>query len=231
MVRLGIDKLYITCKDITLVDIEFEVNTSTAIIGQSGSGKSLTLKAILDLLPPNLKTVFNVNSDFVLSKENIGFVPQNPFTSLSPMTKINKQFFCTEEKKLEMLTLVGLEPWVLQRFPSQLSGGQLQRVVIAIALSSNPKLLLLDEPTTALDNKSKTTILELLLQLKDKLNLLLLYVTHDILSIKELCDDIIIIKEGLIVEYGNTKETLSNPKHKYTIKLLESSFENKEFRE
>lgn len=213
-----------------LVDIKFEVNSSTAIIGQSGSGKSLTLKSILGLLPSTLKTVFEVDSDFELSKENIGFIPQNPFTSLSPMTKINNQFFCTDERKIEILKLVGLKAWVLQRFPSQLSGGQLQRVVIAIALSDNPKLLLLDEPTTALDNKSKTTILKLLMQLKLKLNLLLLYVTHDILSIKELCEDIIIIKEGFIVESGKTKETLENPKNGYTKKLLESSFENKKFR-
>jgi len=228
--ELNIDKLYITHENKTLVDIQFNLKNSTALIGQSGSGKSLTLKTILGLLPKNLEKTFEISSNFELGPQNIGFVPQNPFTSLSPMTKINRQFFCEEEKKLEMLTLVGLQPWVLQRFPSQLSGGQLQRVVIAIALSCNPKLLLLDEPTTALDNESKKTIIKLLMHLEKKLNLLLLYVTHDIHSILDICENIIIIKDGQIVEQGKTKETLKNPTHSYTKKLLESSFENKEFR-
>lgn len=230
MFELNIDKLYITHENKTLVDIQFNLKNSTALIGQSGSGKSLTLKTILGLLPKNLEKTFEISSNFELGPQNIGFVPQNPFTSLSPMTKINRQFFCEEEKKLEMLTLVGLQPWVLQRFPSQLSGGQLQRVVIAIALSCNPKLLLLDEPTTALDNESKKTIIKLLMHLEKKLNLLLLYVTHDIHSILDICENIIIIKDGQIVEQGKTKETLKNPTHSYTKKLLESSFENKEFR-
>lgn len=230
MSYLNIKKLHIFDKNKKLVDISLDIKDSTALIGQSGSGKSLTLKSILKLLPSNLKSVYEVDTDFENSRENIGFVPQNPFTSLSPMTKIEKQFFCTNNKKLELLQLVGLESWVLNRFPTQLSGGQLQRVVIAISLSSNPKLLLLDEPTTALDNKSKKTILELLEQLQEKLDILLLFVTHDIHSIKDICENIVIIKDGKVIEKGKTSQILQNPNSSYTKQLLESTFENKNFR-
>jgi len=227
---LNIKKLHIFDENKKLVDLCLDIHSSTALIGQSGSGKSLTLKSILKLLPSNLKVKCEMDSDFELSKENIGFVPQNPFTSLSPMTKIESQFFCSLEKKLDLLNLVGLEAWTLKRFPTQLSGGQLQRVVIAIALSTTPKLLLLDEPTTALDNKSKKTILTLLEHLQEKLDILLLFVTHDIHSIKDICNNIVIIRNGIVVEKGITKNILHNPLNSYTKHLLESTFENKNFR-
>jgi len=228
---LNIKKLHIYDKQNKLLDISLKIENSTALIGQSGSGKSLTLKSILNLLPSNLNSKYEVDADFKLESRNIGFVPQNPFTSLSPMTKIKNQFFCDENKKLELLELVGLEAWVLNRFPKQLSGGQLQRVVIAISLTTQPKLLLLDEPTTALDNESKKTILKLLEYLQEKLDILLLFVTHDIHSIKFICKNLVIIKNGIIVEKGLTQELLNNPTHSYTQQLLESTFENKNFRE
>lgn len=133
-------------------------------------------------------------------------------------------------KKEELLQNVGLENWVLNRFPSQLSGGQLQRVVIAIALSNNPKLLLLDEPTTALDDRSKEIILQLLKKLQEKFNFLTLYVTHDIDSIKDICENIVIIKDGVVIEEGLTKEVLTNSQNSYTKKLIQSVFKNKKFR-
>ncbi|NQY93588.1 MAG: ABC transporter ATP-binding protein [Campylobacteraceae bacterium] len=231
MSYLNIKKLLIYDNKTKLLDISLEILSSTALIGQSGSGKSLTLKSILNLLPSNLLSSYEVDANFELTASNIGFVPQNPFTSLSPMTKIQKQFFCTQKRKVELLELVGLESWVLNRFPSQLSGGQLQRVVIAISLSTNPKLLLLDEPTTALDNESKTTILKLLEYLQEKLDILLLFVTHDIHSIKDICKNLVIIKDGSIVEKGLTQDILDKPENSYTQHLLESTFENKNFRE
>ena len=230
MSYLNIESLVIKDKDHTLVDIALFLQETTALIGQSGSGKSLTLKSILNLLPSNLRVEQSFKSDFTLDKHHIGFIPQNPFTSLSPLTKIKHQFFCEETRKEEVLELVGLEKWVLNRFPSQLSGGQLQRVVIAIAISHMPKLLLLDEPTTALDEQSKQTILELLAQLQSQFDFLTLYVTHDIYSIKNICKNIVIIKDGLIMEEGLTQTVLNNPQQDYTKKLIASNFKNRAFR-
>lgn len=212
------------------------INSSLALIGQSGSGKSLSLKSILGMTPNNLKANFEYESDFELTKENLGFIPQNPFTSLSPMTKINKQFFDNngkyfkKERINELFEMVGLSSELQYRFPVELSGGQLQRIVIAIALSTNPKLLLLDEPTTALDDESKKNILYLILNLQKKLGFIFIFVSHDIESIKNLCKDIAIIKDGFICDYGETNTVLSNPNHPYTNELINSNFENRKFR-
>jgi peptide/nickel transport system ATP-binding protein len=231
MSKIRINKLQIKSNHKELVNLKFEINNSVALIGESGSGKSLTLKSILNLLPSNLESIIDIASTQKLDKSNIGFIPQNPFTSLSPMTKIGDQFFCEKNKKSEVLKLVGLEDFVLNRFPSQLSGGQLQRIVIAIAISQDPTLLLLDEPTTALDTRNKKIILDLLQNLTKSLEIKILYVTHDIYSIKDLCEDILILKNGNIIESGKTEEILLNPKNPYTIELINSNFINKKFRE
>lgn len=230
MLNLNINKLKISTDNTTLVDISFNITDSTALIGESGSGKSLTLKALLNLLPKNLDIQKDIHSNFELNNNSIGFIPQNPFTSLSPMTKIKNQFFCDDNKKIESLKLVDLDETVLNKFPSQLSGGQIQRVVIAIAISKDLKILLLDEPTTALDIQNKDNIINLIKELKEKLNILILFVTHDIESIKELCKEIVIIKKGKVIEMGKCKEILDNPKEDYTKILINSTFKNKKFR-
>jgi peptide/nickel transport system ATP-binding protein len=237
MSALSINKLIINdINDKKLVDLfnqtgePLNIQSSLALVGQSGSGKSLTLKTILNMLPSNLSKSFEYKSDFELSLENTSFIPQNPFTSLSPMTKIKKQFFAEEEKIDELLKLVELDTELKNRFPVQLSGGQLQRIIIAIALSKNPKLLLLDEPTTALDEKSKTTIIDLLKKLQEKMGFLMVFVSHDIDSIENICKDIAILKNGTIVERGELKKVLKDPKDEYTKKLISSSFSQRDFR-
>ncbi len=230
MSNITINNLTIKIQEKELVNISFDITSSTALIGESGSGKSLTLKALLNLLPSFMNLKKEINSDFELNYDSIGFIPQNPFTSLSSMTKIKNQFFCSQEKKEEVLKLVDLDISLLNKFPSQLSGGQIQRVVIAIALSRNIKLLLLDEPTTALDEKNKKNIINLINDLKKRLNILILFVTHDIDSIKNICDEIIILKNGKIIEKGLTQEILNSPKESYTKKLIDSTFKNKDFR-
>jgi peptide/nickel transport system ATP-binding protein len=216
--------------NLTDTNKSFFINSTLALVGQSGSGKSLTLKTILQLLPSTLQSTFEYKSDFQLNTTTVGFIPQNPFTSLSPLTKINKQFFCDKNITQQMCKLVGLDENILNLYPSQLSGGQLQRIVLAITLSSKPKLLLLDEPTTALDTKSKKLILNLLKSLQKKLNILMLFVTHDISSIEDICEDIIILKDGKIVEQGKLQKIINNPQESYTQQLINSSFKKREFR-
>ena len=211
MLHININKLKISIEDKLLLDISFNIDESTALIGESGSGKSLTLKALLNLLPTFMIIEKDIESNFELNYDSIGFIPQNPFTSLSSMTKISNQFFCSKEKKEEVLELLDLDKSVLNKFPTQLSGGQIQRVVIAIALSRNIKLLLLDEPTTALDEENKSNIINIINNLKKRLNILILFVTHDINSIKELCKEIIILRNGEIIEKGLTQNILSSP--------------------
>ncbi len=228
---MKITKLKIDFEKKTLVDIDFIINKSLALVGQSGSGKSLTLKALLNMLPSSMRCELKTNSDFkFIAGKTIGFVPQNPFTALSPLTKIRKQFFVDEDRIYELLKEVDLDVKLLDRFAPELSGGQLQRIVIAMALSFKPKLLLLDEPTTALDPKNTTLILELLKKLQKDLDFKILFVTHDISSAKSLCEDICIIKDGSVVEYGRMQDILVNPNAIYTKNLIEANFANRKFR-
>jgi len=224
-------KLTIKNRKNTLLDISFQIENSFALVGQSGSGKSLTLKAILGMVPENLDYSLDVSWEYELKKgKTVVMVPQNPFTSLSPLNKIKDNFFNSEEEIKGLLKMVGLEPEFADRFPSELSGGQLQRAIIAIAISHKPKLLLLDEPTTALDSDSKDKILSLFKELREAYGFKILFVTHDINSSRIICDKIGIIHKGKIVEQGDIEDILQNPKEDYTKKLIESNFQNREFR-
>ena len=228
---IDVKRLQIIFKEKQLVDIHFRINSSLALVGESGSGKSLTLKALLEMLPQSMQTQSDIESDFILKRgETIAFVPQNPFTALSPLTKIKKQFFVSDERVKELLRELGLSLELLERFPPELSGGQLQRVVIAMALSRRPKLLLLDEPTTALDPQSRTTIIELLKRVQIVEGFMMLFVTHDILSAEALCEDICVIRHGRVVENGAMQSVLKNPHDLYTKTLIEANFANREFR-
>lgn len=223
--------LQIKSNESTLVDVKFSMNSSAlAIIGQSGSGKSLTLKAILNLLPQDLYINKNIESNFEQNTDNISYVPQNPFTSLSPMTKIKDQFFVSKNKQHELLKLVSLESLVLEKFPSELSGGQLQRIIIAISIANKPKLILMDEPTTALDSITKQNIINLLSKLQLELKFKLIIVSHDINSLIDICQEVIILKNGNIVERGSLKNVLDHPQNEYTINLIESNFKNRKMR-
>ena len=215
----------------TLVDISFEIKKSLALVGQSGSGKSLTLKALLGLLPSNLKVTMKIEAPFdLIPGKTLSFVPQNAFTALSPMTRIRDQWLNSLEEAGELFDFLGLDRALIERFPSELSGGQQQRVVVAMALSSRPKLVLLDEPTTALDPVLREEMVKILVQLQEKFGFLMLFVTHDIKVAEKLCQDILVLKEGIVVEKGNAREIMAHPKEAYTRQLIEASFANREFR-
>jgi peptide/nickel transport system ATP-binding protein len=228
---IKIDELKIVHQEKKLVECSFVIHKSLALVGQSGSGKSLILKTLLGNVDSGLQVVLRKEADFLWSiGQNVSLIPQNPFTALSPLTKIKDQMFLRHQRIIEIFDWLGLEEKLLNRYPSELSGGQLQRVVIAMALGFDPKLLLLDEPTTALDPRSKKTLIELLKMLQEKLGFVMLFVTHDMGVATQLCEDICVLKEGMIVEEGKMSNVFSNPIHPYTRKLIESDFSNREFR-
>ncbi len=216
----------------SLVDISFHIDSSLALVGQSGSGKSLTLKAILGLLPSNLTSAVDIDAPFeIIRGDTVAFVPQNAFTAFSPMTRLKDQWLNPLDDIDELFGLLELDTSLIDRFPSELSGGQLQRVIVAMALSSKPRLLLLDEPTTALDPNLREEMVKILLQLQERFGFLMLFVTHDIEVAKNLCRDIVVLKNGRVVEHGSSTEILRNPKELYTRRLIEAGFAHREFRE
>jgi ABC-type glutathione transport system ATPase component len=226
-----IKQLRIVHQSTTLVDISFAFERSLALVGQSGSGKSLTLKALLGMLPSSMQMKLELEAPFALKRgETVALVPQNPFTALSPLSRIRDQFFVSQQQRKALMAKVELDDQLLDRFPTELSGGQLQRVVLAIALGSNPKLLLLDEPTTALDPETRTRMIVLLKALQESLGFLMLFVTHDMTSAEALCDEICVIRDGARVEYGPMASVLHAPKTAYTRMLIDANFAHREFR-
>lgn len=226
------NKLKVELEDKVLLDISFEIEDSLALVGASGSGKSLTLKSFLNLLPSSMKIEFDYDSEFeIIAGDTVSFIPQNPFTALSPLTKIKDQFFVEKSRQIELMKQVGLGEEFLNRFPPELSGGQLQRVVIAFALSKSPKLLLLDEPTTALDNDTTNNILELIKTLQKEMGFLMLFVTHELEAVKKVCNRIVVLLDGKVVEFGELDEVVSSPKEQYTKQLIDAGFEGRSFRE
>ena len=232
---------------LNLVDnISFSVKSgkTTCIVGESGSGKSLTALSIIRLLSPQLKMsgeiLFN-NEDICKMSEleirekrglDIAMIFQEPMTSLNPVLTIGYQIKEAiavhsdlpnneiNNKVEELLMLVGIPVERVSSYPDELSGGQRQRVMIAMSMSCNPKLLIADEPTTALDVTVQAQILKLLDDLKSKLNMSMLFITHDFGVVEDIADDVIVMFKGKIVERGKVNQVLKKPKHPYTKALL-----------
>ncbi len=229
------------------ISFDFSARKITALVGQSGSGKSVTALAILGLLRKakiSGEITFNQKNLLTLDEEKlcqirgkeIGLVFQDPNISLNPLHKIGKQIAEAitihnpkisrknlQNLVLELLKIVELESLStrLNDYPHQLSGGQKQRVMIAIALANNPKILIADEPTTALDVAIQNEILDLLLRLKNELGIAILFITHNLRIVKKIADEVIVLNAGKIVERGTVAEIFSAPKDDYT-KLLMS---------
>ncbi len=237
------------------IDLKVKKGQIVGIVGESGSGKSVTIKSLLNLNGSNaissanklqLKEV-NLNS---LNKKTwsqirgkrISYIPQDPMTSLNPTRKIKKQLLDTLEKNrkdlktkkermkliIETLNSFGIRnvEKVINQYPHTFSGGMKQRIVVASAVMCKPDLIVADEPTTALDTVVQASVLNLFQQIKEKYDVSIIFISHDIGVIAKLCDFIYVMYAGKILEKGNIKDIFTDPRHPYTWALLSSIPEN-----
>ncbi|KQL54983.1 peptide ABC transporter ATP-binding protein [Heyndrickxia shackletonii] len=232
--------------------VNFELNEgeTLAIVGESGSGKSVTTKTIMRLLPSHNSEIKSGEilfegkditklSDKEMQKirgKEISMIFQDPMTSLNPTMTVGKQIMeplikhqnlsKSEAKKrvIELLKMVGIPKAEIRfkQYPHQFSGGMRQRVVIAIALACNPKILIADEPTTALDVTIQAQILELMKDLQKKINTSIIFITHDLGVVANVADRVAVMYGGKIVEVGTVDEIFYNPQHPYTWGLISS---------
>jgi len=232
------------------VNFSVEAGKTIGIVGESGCGKSITAMSILRLIPDppgkivNGEIIFEGEDLTKVSDErireirgnNISMIFQEPMTSLNPVftvgyqigevlmlhQKLNEEE--ARERAIEMISLVGIPnpERIVDEYPHQLSGGMRQRIMIAMALACQPKLLIADEPTTALDVTIQAQILELMNDLKNRLNTSIMLITHDLGVIAEMADHVIVMYSGKVVEDAPVLELFNNPKHPYTIGLMRS---------
>jgi oligopeptide/dipeptide ABC transporter ATP-binding protein len=230
------------------IDLDLQPGEVLGLVGESGSGKSMTLRSILRLVPSSARVagcVFWHGRDLIGMPEpqlrairgrEIAMIFQEPMTALNPVLTVRRQIdenlrahtrLGTRERArraVELLDLVGIPAAAsrLDNYPHQFSGGMRQRVMIAIALASEPKLLLADEPTTALDVTIQDQILKLILELRDRLGMSVILVTHDLGVIAQTCDRMAVMYAGRIVETGSVASVFAEPRHAYTLGLLGS---------
>ena len=239
-----------TVKSVDGVDIELKKGATLGIVGESGSGKSVTALSLMGLLMGTTGKVvegeiFFEGKDVLKCSDeerremrgrDISMIFQEPMTSLNPVMKIGDQIMenillhqkvSKEEAKkmtIDILKKTGLPrvEKMVDEYPFQLSGGQRQRVMIAMALVCNPKILIADEPTTALDVTIQAQILDLMNRLKDEIGTSILFITHDLGVVAEVCDDVVVMYCGRVVEKANVYDLFANPSHPYTEGLLAS---------
>lgn len=238
-----------------LENISFQLKRggSLGIVGESGSGKSITAQTILNMLPADatVSGAVTFNGDnlldyserdmrFIRTRE-ISMIFQEPSLILNPLMSVGKQViealrFETglrdadkKRRVLEMFDEVGLKHDIYKKYPHELSGGMKQRVIIAIALICNPSVVIADEPTTALDASIQSQILNLLKMVIEKRGGALILISHDLSIIRHMCEDVVVMYAGRIVESGPTNQVLTTPEHPYTRALIDAvpSFEKR----
>lgn len=242
------DKKYVPAVD--GISFQLEEGEILGIVGESGSGKSVTSLATMGLIPippgkiQSGEIIFDGRDLTKLSEKEmrkirgnqISMIFQEPMTSLNPLFTIGNQLIEAlrlhthlskseaKSRSIELLTIVGIPRAgdIINEFPHQLSGGMRQRVMIAMAMACNPKVLIADEPTTALDVTIQAQILGLMKDLNEKTNTSIILITHDLGVIAEICDRVIVMYSGQIVEQGDVRTILKEPKHPYTRGLLKS---------
>mgnify|MGYP001386748572 CR=1 FL=1 len=232
------------------VSFHVDKGETLAIVGESGSGKSVTSQAVMKLVPEPAgeykrgQILFN-GEDLINKSEKqmqkirgkeIGMIFQDPMTSLNPMMKVGRQITevlfkheklskdAAHKRGIELLNLVGIPSPErrFQQYPHEFSGGMRQRVVIAMALAANPKLLIADEPTTALDVTIQAQILDLMKELQKKIDTAIIFITHDLGVVARMADRVAVMYAGQIVEMGTAAEIFYDPRHPYTWGLLAS---------
>lgn len=235
-----------------IMDVSYSMHSGEVlgVVGESGSGKSVTAKNIMRLLPtPSAKVLGGeiwLDGENMLVKSEremqnirgnkVAMIFQEPMTSLNPVYTSGGQIVeaimlhqklkknQARQKAIEMLDLVGI-PMPAERlkaYPHELSGGMRQRVMIAMALCCNPKLLIADEPTTALDPTIQAQILELLKDIRSKIDMSILYITHDLSVVAELCDRVVVMYAGMVQEIAEVYDLFDKPLHPYTIGLMQA---------
>lgn len=227
-------------------DVTFSIRKgeTLGLVGESGCGKSTLSKTLIRLYKPDDgKIMFDQYGDLALkegaaltkARRDIQMVYQDPYSSLNPKMTIRQMFYeilsvhhiCPKEefekKTIEILDMVGMPSYALDRYPSAFSGGQRQRIGIARALILNPALLIADEPVSALDMSIQAQIINLLMDLKAKLNLTMLFISHDLRVVQYLSDRVMVMYLGRVVEMGSAEELFQHPAHPYTQILIQAA--------
>ena len=230
------------------VSFELEKGKTIGLVGETGAGKTSIARAILRILPepparvPAGEIEFEGKDLLKISEEDmqkirgkeISMIFQDPMTALNPIMRVGEQIaevirlheHCSKhesvEKAKKMLEMVGIPGERFYEYPHQFSGGMKQRVVIAMALACSPTLLLADEPTTALDVTIQAQVLDMINELKQKLNTSMIMITHDLGIVAEVCDTVAVVYAGEIMEYGTKEQIFHNPQYPYTIGLFGS---------
>jgi peptide/nickel transport system ATP-binding protein len=226
------------------VSLKLNAGKTTCIVGESGSGKSLTALSIMGLLSQQLTAQGSITfqGQEIQSLDNqamqkirgarIGMIFQEPMTSLNPVLTVGYQIGepltahlglkgeALKTRVAALLTLVGIPVERANSYPDELSGGQRQRIMIAMSIACEPALLIADEPTTALDVTVQAQVLKLLDELKSRMNMAMLFITHDFGVVADIADDVIVMFRGEIVESGTREQVLNHPQHPYTQALL-----------
>jgi peptide/nickel transport system ATP-binding protein len=228
------------------VSFALATGKTTCVVGESGSGKSLSALSVMGLLPPALQrpsgrilfqghdlTSYSPAQMREIRGKRIGMIFQEPMTSLNPVLNIGYQIGeplsvhlgltgkPLKAKVAALLEQVGIPAERASSYPDELSGGQRQRVMIAMSIACEPAMLIADEPTTALDVTVQAQILALLAELKQRMNMGMLFITHDFGVVADIADDVVVMFRGEVVESGPVGEVLGNPQHPYTRALLD----------